>query len=966
DSSTFRLENVNATDSLGNSSYWFNPNCTYLVGQNYWIAGVEDSCYEDENATATNYTLNMTGDLIPVITSPNGGKYLRGETDIVMRGNITDECGVNITSAYVNFTAIQSSEEQMCSSTNNEGDGNYNCTVAAASTSSWTPSNMSYMPSGLGYDIKFNLTADFYNYNTTTDTYLADARGVFLETKPNLTDPSVTSDGDGGWGETWRFSVNVTDEDYDNLAVKLWLRKCTDSGCTAFSPDWDNPSTNGTQFVVAGVNKMLIFNLSNYFGEDAMDVGGYWQYKFNVTDWVVTDAWDVNESSTQNLTLDRDDINITYIVGNNTVVNRSIAPSGSNATLSVRIYDIDKNIVLPPGSGGAGKFYVTTDPNNNTNFTVDYSIGIDGSGWINNTFPDSARCTYDIGMLRWMVGYNGSGYKDTNSTDFYNAFFVNTTTYPLQVVILHPNNDTFRRNIDPIPIWGNVSDDCSATYGRGVRNVTVTYNAYPVGSWTTCQGQDLTNNGTYTCNLSSSASATFSRYNVSMDATKTYYNDSNTTNRTDAFWITTGPLMWGEDTDKAGDIGGWGETWTFSVHVMDEDRSGYAWESMNVSLWLNMTGDWELYNSTACSGPGCAGDTLIEFAHVFNCGDQGSKDFKFNVTDYWNQTNTTSSNAFTIEKDNVQIEFYSDPLQINRESGNGEFVFRINDTDSGTYINNTSTSTVFYFTRNGSSYDISIQNNPGSDGYVNYTLDPNCSYSVGSQYWKGGTGVDECYDTVNFTSNPTFNVTGQLKNNLTLPIYGSNYNVTEQIPINFTTFSDCSAARGDENPVINASAFTIEMSLAGSGWELCSSNNSYDGWYNCTWNSTAKAEGLWDVRVNSSKDGYFYTNTSVYTDWFELLNWNVSNTSTPTVSPTDGGWTRLYNYTIGVYDQEGDTVNCSLFISRDDQSTWENKGSYIVAGTPGTPTAGICYKELYDYVCSDTGTDNWFMWQIVN
>jgi hypothetical protein len=107
----------------------------------------------------------------------------------------------------------------------------------------------------------------------------------------------------------------------------------------------------------------------------------------------------------------------------------------------------------------------------------------------------------------------------------------------------------------------------------------------------------------------------------------------------------------------------------------------------------------------------------------------------------------------------------------------------------------------------------------------------------------------------------------------------------------------------------------------------------------------------------------------MFTDWFQLVNWNVSNTSIPSVSPTQGGWSRVFNYTVGVYDQEGDTVNCSLFISTDNQASWTYKGSYIVSGTPGIPTQGTCWKAIHDFNCSniDKGSNQkWFKWQIVN
>jgi hypothetical protein len=165
DDATYTLEKINATDALGNASYWFDPNCSHNVGSQYWVAGVTDGCYQLKNISS-NYTLNVTGDLKFNITAPNGEKYLRGQTDIIFRGNVSDECDATISNALVNFTAVQNSVEYNCSSLNNEGDGFYNCTAPNSSVASWNPSNYT---APYGYSVKFNATAVNYNYNYTLD-----------------------------------------------------------------------------------------------------------------------------------------------------------------------------------------------------------------------------------------------------------------------------------------------------------------------------------------------------------------------------------------------------------------------------------------------------------------------------------------------------------------------------------------------------------------------------------------------------------------------------------------------------------------------------------------------------------------------------------------------------------------------------------------------------------------------------
>jgi hypothetical protein len=997
DLSTYRLENINTTDVLGNSSYWFDPNCTHSVGMQYWIAGVTDSCYVDTN-TSTNFTLNITGNLKFNITSPvndtvAGTKYLRGEDDIVFRGNISDECGLDISNAVINFTAVQNSEEHMCSSVNNEGNGFYNCTVLGSSTSSWTSSNTT---APYGYSVKFNATADDYNYNSTIDvcspaTILLGCtdtqRGFLLETRPNLTAPSVQSSGDGGWGETWTFRVNASDADWDNSKVQLWIRYCADSDCTSFNPDWKSVTcsspTGCINYTVTGVNTTVTFLLIGKDNIDSDKLANKWQYKFNMTDYVSgqpsypIDEWDFNESAVNNFTVTQDDINITYVYGNNSVVNRSIAPDQSNATLSVIIYDTDTGIALGSGKDG-GKLYVTYNTSDTTKFILDQIKSTGANGYLNFTFMNSSnRCSYDIGPLKWKIGFGGGAYKEVNSTTWYNSFNVNTTTYPLQVNVIGPDNKTYRRNVDSTPYIGNVTDDCSATTGTGVKGASITFQGYydvTNPSWALCQSVTDNNNGTYNCSKLSTGSADFNNYNLTMNATKQYYNSSITSNKINSFWIVSNPEMWGEVTNISGDAAGWGETWKFSVYVRDLDASDFAsFEAMNVSLWFNLTGQWQLANSSLCTN--CfSGNDIIEFVNTFTCGNIGNKQYKFNVSDYWNYTNTTNSHGFTIQKDDVTVyqDDSIDPDSIDRESGSGLFIFRMNDTDANTYVTNTSTNASIYFgyERDVTEYNISYSVNPNSTGYVNKSLDPDCNYSAGKHYWTASViSGDSCYQQSSNMSALSFDVVGQLKNNLTMPVYDSNHNVTEQIPINFTTLSDCSVYRSDENPVINASDYKIELSLYGIQWQLCSSENSYQGWYNCTWNSTNKTEGQWDVRVNSSLTN-FSDNSTTYVDWFNLLNWNVTNESVPNVLPSEGGWTRLYNYTIDVYDQEGDTINCSLYISKDNETTWEYKGSSIVSGNPGTPTSGTCYKEIHDFTCGDKDVDSsnwkWFKWRIEN
>lgn len=931
DGNAFTRTNQTVTNSSGDSSAKFNPSCAFSnTGPQIWIAGVtNDTAYQDTNST--NFTTAIIGDMRPLITAPNGEKYLRGENNMVLRGNITGDCLEAISTASVNFTATHQNTQAhyVCEDVNNEGSGFYNCTFANTANAAWQPKE---------YDVKMNATLANYNYNETSESFAQETSGFWLETRPILSGASISSSSDGEWGETWTFVVNATDEDDDVMTIKLWTRKAP--------AGWSLRDMNST---VSGKNTTVTFTRSDLF--DSGSVGG-WEFNFTAE---ADDSWDRNETAAIPFNVDKDNINLTLVSGNDSIVNRSIAPEESNASFSVQVYDTDRNVALEVGTPGTAKIYTTTNPSDSQSFITDSSGSLTADGWINRTFPTLARCTYSIGPQKWRAEFGSSAYKLTNSSNFN----VNLTTNALAVVILGPNNQTFRRGVDGVPLFGNVSDDCG-----GATNASIYFLAKPSGVWTKCQGTDVTdnNNGTYNCTLNPPATATLRWYNLTMNATKQYYTNSITREKEDSFVLATNPRIYNPTTNKAGNNAGWGEAWTYSATVYDEDRAAYSFEKMNVSLWIDYGTGFQIANSTLCSAITCSTPTAISFIQTnFGCGTPRSLNFKINVSDYFNYTNQTSSQGFTLEKDDVTLGFIDDPVSINREgSSSGRYTYRILDTDKpGTeYISNTSTNTSIYFTEDGENYTVVVNINPNVTGYANYDLNPGCTYSAGIQKWKAGTITEEnCYKAVNLSIEPEFTVTGQLKNNLTHPYAGHVFNITQPITVNFTTLSDCSDQRADENPVINASTYTIELKSPAAVFETCLPvNNSYSGWYNCTWNSTTKQEGNWSVRINSSKN-YFSTNSSTYTNqfWIENLNATYSNNN---VVPATGGWSRNFTVNLSIDDPENDTITCTLFTNT--TGAWTKRGQSTVVNGKGN-----CSVIVWNFAPEDVGNAT-YMFQLAD
>ncbi|MEM5855671.1 MAG: hypothetical protein QW472_05155, partial [Candidatus Aenigmatarchaeota archaeon] len=947
DNSNYQLDIVNQTDSLGNASYYFNPDCSYSTGKQYWIAGVTDSCYMNTNASS-NFTTYIIGDLSNSILQPlNGVEYKRGE-NVTIRGYVSSDCSWEVLneSVSVNFISIHSETGQqfVCSPILNEGLGYYNCT--------FNTSSPILMPARF-YNIKFNSSKQYYNPSVVIGN-----NNFWIETAPTLTNPSVNNT-QGGWGEWYTFSVNVTDEDRDDVRVWLWRRRVGSETWIQFGSPLTKP---------AGIVSQVL-NFTRTFTCDDLNLGEnqVWEFMFNATDDPTTYADDKTNSTTISLTLERDDISLIYVEGNNSVVNRSIAPSQSNATLRVQVIDTDRNLAVSSEPGTA-RFYVTTNPYDINSYTVDKTItvGTETGGYLTDIFPSSPRCNYKIGPLRWKVEFGSTCYKTTNSS----VFFLNTTTYPLQVEIQRPNNETFRRATDTILLRGNVSDDCGLVSGAEVRIKTVK-GVFSYG----CPddvGVNDEGNGWYNCSFISSLTWSLGYYNATMQASKEFYESSELKTKINASVLVTNPEIQGLSVTTSDSVnpGGWGELWTFSAQVRDIDQgiSELGFERLNISLWIDFGSGYQLVNSTICAAPTCSEWTEISFTqHNFNCQHIGTRAYKWNVSDVWSYR-AEASDSVTVNPDDIEFPTSEivEPVSIEREGlKEGVFVFRIKDKDNNSYVPANVNASI-WFTTNASdpnSWDYTRYLTTNSSGYVTYNFDPNCSYSVGTQYWKGGS-LDNCYEVKNMTPR-TFEIKGQLKNQLTQPSFGSVYNVTQLIPINFTTLSDCSAYREDENPVINASSYTVELRSPLLIWESCLPvNNSYQGWYNCTWDSTNKKEGYWSIRLNSSKE-YFNSNSTIYENWFWLEN-VYSIAENASVSPEEGGWTRVYNYTIDIYDQEGDTINCSLFISKDNQATWIYKGSYVIVGTPGIPTQGKCFVEVHDFSCDDIGTDNYFKWQIEN
>ncbi|MCK4335350.1 MAG: hypothetical protein KAW40_01355, partial [Candidatus Aenigmarchaeota archaeon] len=907
---------MNKTDQSGYASYYLDPDCSYTPGNRTWYANITDDAYQQQNTS--NFSVIVKGHLNITWVSPDWYEVMRG-SNVTMQVKITDNwqsdtCGNNITDANltIRMESVKTGQNFSCDNIIHVGNGYYNCTFN-------TTENPGVMDAK-NYTVYVNASREYYNPHNISEV------AFFIETEPYLTlltsppDSYNTSDSvnPGGWGENWYFYVNLTNEDGDLVMVRLWVKLNT-------TGDWGS-----YRYQIQLNNESAIIRSTNPWPFDSKsrdDRSGY-NFKWNVSDdddWVAK-----NETNVTNFTVTDDDVAFIYVSGDNSTVNRSIAPSQSNVTFDVQVNDTDRGLIRDLGDGN---FYVTSNEDTYAISEAEYVWVLDDtksmtSEHLINTFPFADRCNYRIGPQKWKVEYEYDGWFTTNSS----LFNVNLTTNPLEVYLQLPEtNKTMRKGMDSLLIRGNVTDDCIGS--NHTANATINFTVPQQNYFCTAVNDE--EDGWYNCTIPVSAPVTgdwgYNYYNLTMNASKRYYNSSSTLNKQDAFILVSNPEIrqltidsvcaWPDLNGSCSDFS-WGELWRFNASIRDQDHAGPLGEHLNISLYVNVSGGWKFLNSTDETGLGTWTDVEITY-HDFNCSDLGSRMFIFNITDIYSYYNSSNASE-TMQKDNVYIYLEADPASIDREGSNtGEFRVRVRDLDNDTY-ENVGVNVSFWFSpdNNFDEYDSGRLNQTYSGGYARYNFDPNCNYQTGQQFWMAGVSNDGCYYDENFTDPPynpasrQFDIIGQLKNWIVTPNWTAGqpqFNVTDQIPVEFNVTSECSN-QPTENPISGVTR-SLELQAPNASWESSYSPDEYQsGFYNYTWNSTSKDEGNWSIRVNTSMTDY-NPNSTYLSNWFWLENIPPENVTSPLVNPSSDGWTRWFNFTIEINDPENDTTNCTLWVS---------------------------------------------------
>ncbi|RLG57497.1 MAG: hypothetical protein DRN95_05485, partial [Candidatus Hydrothermarchaeota archaeon] len=705
------------TDSYGNYS------CNITAPSESGTHTITVNLTTEHGISGENSTTFMSNNL-PVVEEPRTySESLVEKTSfeqnekVVIRVNVTDPDGaeqidkvlINITSANGNLV-VESAEMVNISSITNGYVFEYNYTLT-----------------NLQSDEFGTWQIEIWANDTYSQSDSNSSSFEVINTPPSLVGISYECEEDCGWGERWVYKVNLTEPNNNTVNVSFWYSY---DGST-----WVYKDSEVISCPPAGCYNITI-NFTFDPGWEASDADQIRYFKFNASDG----ASGTNETS-QSVLVQKDDVSIEYIAGNETQVNRNGTES---VVFKVRIFDTDLNQYV--GSGVNTSLWVTTDGSSYYKENEDQLT--DNLGFSNITFdPDSS--IYHVGKQKWIIGTDGDeSYKDANSS----AFYV-TIIGDIAITLDKPSGQSYKAGTDSVTFRWRLTDDNSTAVTGADNTIEI-----KLTNWqdiiANCSVEEE-GNGWYNCTWFIPADQDYGWYDIRINASKQYFNNQSFT-FDDKFEVATTPPTFEVVSYEYEQDGGWGERWIYRVNLTEINP-----DTVNVSLWYNRTGSWELVNSTNITCP-CS-DFVVEFVQDpgWEAGDVGTRYFKFNASDYVGGNNETDSVVVNVQRDDAIAIIVNGSEAIARRWGEEKTLFRIriNDTDRGVWVEE-GVNCTFYFTKDGSTYSASLENQTDSLGYCSIYLKPNCSYSVGAQHWKGGT-TDQAYKPWN-TTEQNYSVKGKL------------------------------------------------------------------------------------------------------------------------------------------------------------------------------------------------------------
>jgi len=366
-----------------------NPNCDYWVGYQEWYMNASSgSC--TQGGLSENFTFYIHSNMSCMLSEPYSLATPRGENDIVLRGNVTDNdpiCGY-VEDAHVEFLS-EGASTYLCPSTKNESNGYYNCTILAANQNS-----LQYK----WYNVTINASRPYYD-NNCSYTY---NESFFLASYPSLATPSVSPITEG-WGSNYTYSIRVTDTDENYVDTYLWLSTLSDG-------PWNY---EGTDNCTDCQNELLTFRKSDF---TCNEINSSWYYYFNSSDQFGF----IGNSTVESFTIQQDDVFVEYL-GYDPIAPDTLDREGpNNLTTYTRVRDTDiTNLKWGNGSnayvgaGVNGSLWVTIS--GGSNWDTGREVITNASGYFEGKFDPN--CTYGVGTHYWKTGtINDTCYKNSNQS----------------------------------------------------------------------------------------------------------------------------------------------------------------------------------------------------------------------------------------------------------------------------------------------------------------------------------------------------------------------------------------------------------------------------------------------------------------------------------------------------------------------------------------------------------------------
>lgn len=300
-------------------------------------------------------------------------------------------------------------------------------------------------------------------------------------------EPSIilhSNDNNKGFGESWSFTVNLSDADGDTLNVSFYATPA--NGTQQFI---DSSSTTGTQ--------------ASFTSRFNRSFTGQTEINFTVSDTKSSN------STSFTVTADKDDVTVNVTSG----ANQSVQRFGYNTlSLGITVFDTDRGEYV----NGTARILWTKD---GTEPYDDYADCAIANGSCSVTLdPDHA---FSVGEQKFIGSMpdNSSFYKTSNSSQ--TSFIVNGTLFTSVNGPHGPHNFN-----DTVLFNTTVTDDTSST--TDADSVLLEYKYFNAADWKLCAPVAASENGIYTCSVNAS-SLSMGPHSIRYTALKENYTSFNTT-----------------------------------------------------------------------------------------------------------------------------------------------------------------------------------------------------------------------------------------------------------------------------------------------------------------------------------------------------------------------------------------------------------------------------------------------------